>query len=190
VGIEVSPASVDRIIQESMVGPEFSLHLLPRPEVAPPNASSKPSSNAPSSYGKGADKPRQERDGPYRGKSKGKGKNKSKSPSVSMPLPLRGLNPRTRDNKPKRFDFNLGHGCANPHKMLQSYVPWLLLSTSRKSIVVFLFANILVGGLKHEFYVFPHIGHVIIPTDELIFFGGVAKSHQPYIYIICYNPII
>jgi hypothetical protein len=32
---------------------------------------------------------------------------------VSMPLPLRGLNPRTKDNRPKCFDFNMGHGCSN-----------------------------------------------------------------------------
>ena len=32
----------------------------------------------------------------------------------------------------------------------------------------------LVGGLEHEFYDFP-IGNVIIPTDELIFFRGVAQ---------------
>ena len=25
----------------------------------------------------------------------------------------------------------------------------------------------LVGGLEHEFYDFPYIGNVIIPTDEL-----------------------
>ena len=30
-----------------------------------------------------------------------------------------------------------------------------------------------VGGLEHEFYDFPYIGNVIIPTDELIFFRGV-----------------
>ena len=37
----------------------------------------------------------------------------------------------------------------------------------------------LVGGLEHEFYDFPYIGNVqqnvIIPTDELIFFRGVAQ---------------
>jgi hypothetical protein len=32
----------------------------------------------------------------------------------------------------------------------------------------------LVGGLEHEFYDFPYIGNVIIPTDELIFFRGVG----------------
>ena len=34
--------------------------------------------------------------------------------------------------------------------------------------------NQLVGGLEHEFYDFPYIGNVIIPTDELIFFRGVG----------------
>ena len=33
---------------------------------------------------------------------------------------------------------------------------------------------ILVGGLEHEFYDFPFIGNIIIPTDELIFFRGVG----------------
>ena len=32
----------------------------------------------------------------------------------------------------------------------------------------------LVGGSEHGFYDFPHIGNVIIPTDELIFFRGVG----------------
>jgi hypothetical protein len=32
----------------------------------------------------------------------------------------------------------------------------------------------LLGGLEYEFYVFPYIGNVIIPTDELIFFSGVG----------------
>ena len=37
----------------------------------------------------------------------------------------------------------------------------------------------LVGGLEHEFYFPINIGNVIIPIDELIFFRGVAKNHQP-----------
>jgi len=36
----------------------------------------------------------------------------------------------------------------------------------------------MVGGLEHEFYDFPYIGNVIIPTDELIFFRGLFY-HQP-----------
>ena len=114
VGIDISPTNVDPIIQEIMVGPELSLHLLPRPEVSSANPSLKSSPNASASQGKGADRSRSERDGPYKGKPhKGKGKGKNKPPSISMPLPLRGLNPRTRDNKPKCFDFNLAHGCPN-----------------------------------------------------------------------------
>ena len=112
VGIEVSPQTVDVFIQEIMVSPEFSLHLLPRPEA--PSVAPSPKASTPSSYGKNSDRPRSERDGPYKGKtSKGKGKGKGKLPSVSMPAPLRGLNPRTRDNKPKCFDFNMSHGCPN-----------------------------------------------------------------------------
>ena len=33
----------------------------------------------------------------------------------------------------------------------------------------------LVGGLEHGFYDFPCIGNIIIPTDELIFFRGLAQ---------------
>ena len=36
----------------------------------------------------------------------------------------------------------------------------------------------LVGGLEHDF-IFPYIGNVIIPVDELIFFRGVGLNHQP-----------
>ena len=32
--------------------------------------------------------------------------------------------------------------------------------------------TILVGGLEHDFYDFPYIGNVILPTDELIFSEG------------------
>ena len=43
---------------------------------------------------------------------------------------------------------------------------------------------ILVGGLEHEFYDFPYIGNVIIPTDELIFFRGVGiPPTRLYIYM-------
>ena len=43
--------------------------------------------------------------------------------------------------------------------------------------------SILVGGLEREFYDFPSIGNVIIPTDELIFFRGVDTTNQ-YMYIV------
>ena len=48
----------------------------------------------------------------------------------------------------------------------------------------------LVGGLEHEFYDFPYIGNVIIPTDELIFFRGVGIYHQPAIYCSAYHPYL
>jgi hypothetical protein len=35
--------------------------------------------------------------------------------------------------------------------------------------------------LEHEFYDFPYIGNVIIPTDELIFFRGVGQPPTSYI---------
>jgi hypothetical protein len=31
----------------------------------------------------------------------------------------------------------------------------------------------LLGGLEH-FFIFPYLGNVIIPTDEVIFFRGVS----------------
>ena len=37
------------------------------------------------------------------------------------------------------------------------------------------FGLFLVGGLEHLDYFSHHIGNVIIPTDELIFFRGVAQ---------------
>jgi len=42
-------------------------------------------------------------------------------------------------------------------------------------IPIILHLRLLVGGLEHEFYFSHHIGNVIIPTDELIFFRGVGQ---------------
>ena len=33
-----------------------------------------------------------------------------------------------------------------------------------------------------HFFIFPHIGNFIIPIDEVIFFRGVKKNHQPVNY--------
>ena len=33
------------------------------------------------------------------------------------------------------------------------------------------YSTSLVGGLEHDFYDFPYIGNVIIPTDELHHFS-------------------
>ena len=38
---------------------------------------------------------------------------------------------------------------------------------------------LLVGGVVAIFGIFPYIGNVIIPIDEVIFFRGVALAHQP-----------
>ena len=115
VGIEISSRVVDPIIQEIMNSPEFSLYLLPRPEPLTTGPTPKSNPNTAVAYGKNtSDRPRPDRDGPYKGKStKGKGKGKSKSSSVSMPAVLRGLNPKTREGKPKCFDFNMTHGCSH-----------------------------------------------------------------------------
>ena len=51
--------------------------------------------------------------------------------------------------------------------------------------------SFLVGGLEHDFYVSHHIGNLIIPTDELIFFtptiffrrDGNHLSHESYLVI-------
>ena len=38
--------------------------------------------------------------------------------------------------------------------------------------------------------IFPDIGNLIFPTDELIFFRGVGLNHQPvYVYIYMYVPL-
>ena len=39
--------------------------------------------------------------------------------------------------------------------------------------------TLLVGGLEHEFYDFPYIGNVIIPTDFHIFQRGRYTTNQP-----------
>ena len=41
---------------------------------------------------------------------------------------------------------------------------------------------ILVGGLDH--FLFFHILGTIIPTDELIFFRGMAKNHQAVLLVL------
>ena len=51
--------------------------------------------------------------------------------------------------------------------------PWVMIDTSTmnpKATYCWSKPN-LVGGLEHEFYVFPYIGNVIIPTDELHHFS-------------------
>ena len=37
--------------------------------------------------------------------------------------------------------------------------------------------QLLIGGLEHEFYDFPYIGKVIIPTDELYHFSEEKSQH-------------
>ena len=41
----------------------------------------------------------------------------------------------------------------------------------------------LVGGLEHQFFIFPYIGNNIIPTDEVIFFRGVETTNQIFYHI-------
>ena len=36
----------------------------------------------------------------------------------------------------------------------------------------------LVGGLEHDWMMFPYLGNFIIPTDELIFFRRVETTNQ------------
>ena len=50
-------------------------------------------------------------------------------------------------------------------------------------VYYYIIIYILAGGLEHDFYDFPYIGNVIIPTDELIFFRGVGiPPTSIYIY--------
>jgi hypothetical protein len=44
----------------------------------------------------------------------------------------------------------------------------------------------LFGGLEHEFYDFPYLGNVIIPTDQLVFFRGVETTNQ-HDYIVSHS---
>jgi hypothetical protein len=36
----------------------------------------------------------------------------------------------------------------------------------------------LIGGLEPWNFIYPYIGNVIIPTDELIFFKGIETTNQ------------
>ena len=47
--------------------------------------------------------------------------------------------------------------------------------------------DILVGGLEHEFYDFPYVGNVIIPTDYIIFFRGIETTNQ---YTFHFSPLV
>ena len=50
----------------------------------------------------------------------------------------------------------------------------------------------LVGGLEHDFYDFPYIGNVVIPTDELHHFSEGQVYHQPVCVValcICGVPL-
>ena len=42
----------------------------------------------------------------------------------------------------------------------------------------------LVGGLEHEFYDFPYIGNVIIPTDFHIFQRGRYTTNQSIFIVL------
>lgn len=106
-GTDISPQHLDSLLHQCMHLPEVSFNLLPRPEQAAPPSFKPQKKFEHRSEGKGP------RPSPY-SKGKGGGKNKSKSKSkssVSMPTALRGMNPRTKDQRPKCFDHNLPHGC-------------------------------------------------------------------------------
>ena len=60
------------------------------------------------------------------------------------------------------------------------------ISTGPFSIAMFVYRRVppnhpLVGGLEHDL-IFPYIGNVITPTDELLFFIGVGLNHQPDLF--------
>ena len=52
----------------------------------------------------------------------------------------------------------------------------------------FEFSHKLGGGLEHVWHFPINIGLLIIPIDEVIFFRGVAKNHQPE-YLGCYDSV-
>ena len=41
-----------------------------------------------------------------------------------------------------------------------------------------IYIYILVGGLEHEWMIFPYIGNFIFPTDEVIFFRWVETTNE------------
>jgi len=41
--------------------------------------------------------------------------------------------------------------------------------------------------MSGTFFIFPYIGNVIIPTDELIFFRGVGLNHQPEYIVLFFH---
>ena len=58
--------------------------------------------------------------------------------------------------------------CFNPIGRASQVISWFIIQ-----LCVYIYTYILVGGLEHD--IFPYIGNVIIPTDELIFFRGVGQ---------------
>ena len=64
-------------------------------------------------------------------------------------------------------------------------VPWCVMA--RKVLAVMIchptYRLYLVGGLVAMNFIFPYIGLLIIPIDELIFFRGVAQPPTRYSYI-------
>ena len=55
--------------------------------------------------------------------------------------------------------------------------PQILLSAKSNSGLLIC----LVGGLEHDFYDFPFIGNVIIPTDELHHFSEGRYTTSQYV---------
>ena len=60
--------------------------------------------------------------------------------------------------------------------------PWAVFRETL--LYIYILYVYLVGGLEHQFYDFPYIGNVVIPTDELIFFRGVAQPPTRQFMII------
>ena len=59
-----------------------------------------------------------------------------------------------------------------------SATPFLIVRPA-KSLLSMVISHYITGWWFGTFFVFPHILGIIIPTDELIFFRGVAQNHQP-----------
>ena len=70
---------------------------------------------------------------------------------------------------PKKGQMNM----MNPPSFWTVGHPLVTIYTTFRSISGWCFGTWII------FPYFPYIGNVIIPTDEVIFFRGVAKNHQP-----------
>jgi len=84
------------------------------------------------------------------------------------------LKPATEDNTSNHLIANTISPCFRVQAPFLSDKSACLLDQPR----LFQEKSNLVGGLEHEFYHFPHIGNVIIPTDSYFSEGLAATTNK------------